>query len=144
MSLFKQFATDRKAEAEGVLFDPNGEGTLFRLARRNRMNKRWRKMINAETKPYKAAIESPDGLDPDVDNKISVKVFCHTILLGWEKMDEPDVFDQDEYEGEYVPYTPERGIKLMEAIPDLYDILSEQSAKAANYRDQEIEKDAKN
>lgn len=146
MGLFQQFAMDRKAEAEGIWIQTD-ESTQFRIARRGRNNKRWRQMLDAETKPYQAQIKS-ETLDPEVDNRISTKVFAHTLLLDWRgvKDDKYRVFAAEEHDGDNgtVKYTPERGIRLLTALPELYDLLSENAGKAANYRELQIEEDSKN
>jgi hypothetical protein len=143
MSLFETYATNRRFEAEGIWIDCGG-GTQMRIARRNRFNKRYRKMIDSEVKPYQSAIKQ-DNLDPDIDARITTKVFCHTILLGWKGVKEPKIFTEAEHDDDgFVGYTPERGIKLMEALPDLYDMLGESANKASNFRDEQNIDDAKN
>lgn len=146
MSLFSQFATDRKAEAEGIWIQTDAT-TQFRIARRGRSNKRFRAMIDAETKPHEAQIRT-GSLDPDVDAQISLKVFAHTLLLDWRgvKDEQHRIFSAEDHDGPdgTVKYTPERGIALLTALPDLYDLLSENAGKATNFREVQIENDGKN
>jgi hypothetical protein len=149
MSLFAQFATNRKAEAEGILVTFGGD-TKFRIARKSKANKRYKKMVDAEIKPHMTAIRN-DTMDVELDEEITRKVFCNTILLGWEKMDEKEVFDESEYDvvepgndQKYVGFTPERAMKLMKALPDLYEALNENATKMSNFRDETREADAKN
>ena len=140
MSLFEQFATNRKAEVEGVEFTFGGDNApVFRLARMGNTNKRYKRMIEQETKPYAHAIRN-DNLDPAIDEAITLKLFISTILLGWRNMVEPKVFGTDEA----VPCTPENAEKLFKALPELYSALKENAAKMSNFRSEEIEADSKN
>lgn len=137
-SLFAQFATNRRAEAEGVLVSFGGK-TQFRIARRSKANKRYTAMLDREIKPHSHAVRA-ETLSPELDDEIMMRVFCHTILLDWQHVAEPKVFGTEDE----VPYTPENGIKLMTALPELYAELNANSAKMSLFREEEREQDAKN
>ena len=140
MSLFSQFATSRKAEVEGVEFTFGGENAaIFTLARMGMNNKRYKRMVEQETKPYAHAIRN-DNLAPEIDEAITLKIFIVTILLGWKNVVEPKVFGTDEE----VPCTPENAEKLFKALPELYSALKENASKMSNFRAEEIELDSKN
>ena len=143
-SLFAQYATNRKHEAEGIWVEVQAatehqKATRFRVARRGRTNKRYRAMLDAEIKPFSVQLRN-ETLDPETDEQITRKVFCSTILLGWSGVYAPEIFGtEDEIE-----FTVDNAIKLMKALPDLYDMLVEQASKASNFRDAEREDEAKN
>jgi hypothetical protein len=147
MSLFEQFATNRKAEVEGIpvtFGGTNTDGTVptFRIARMGRSNKRYQKMIEAETKPHLHAIKN-DTLAPEIDAQITRKVFVHTVLLGWDNVAVPQVFGTEEK----VPFTPDNALKLFDeenGLPELYYSLREQAQKFATFRQADIEEDSKN
>lgn len=151
-SLFQQFATNRKAETEGVVVTFGGE-TTFRIARMNKANKRYQKMLEQETKPHIHAIRN-DNLSSDIDEAITLKIFIATVLLGWEKLTMPEVFSVEEHTiptdeqgaglyGKYVPFTPENAERLFKALPELYNALKENAQKMSLFREQEIAEDSK-
>ena len=144
MSLFQQFATNRKAEVEGIEItfggaNPDGTIPTFRIARMGRTNKRYQRMLESETKPHIHAIRN-DNLAPEVDAAITLKLFVATILLGWNNVQVSEVFGTEES----VPFTAENATKLFAALPELYDSLKEQATKMSNFRAEEIEADSKN
>lgn len=158
-SLFAQFATNRKAEVEGVpvtFGNVNEDGTVptFRLARMGKSNKRYQKMIEAETKPHIHAIRS-NNLAPELDEAITLRVFCASVLVGWENLIVPEVFDASahtiagpvrEADGvrlSYVPFSAENAEKLMKALPELYANLKEQAQGMAIFRAEELAADSK-
>jgi hypothetical protein len=143
MSLFKQFATNRQAEVEGIevtFGGANEDGSMptFRIARMHRNNKRYQKMVEQETKPHIFAIRN-DTLDPAIDEAITMRVFIATILLGWKDLIVPEVFDTHER----VEYTPENAEKLFKALPELYTSLRENAQKMSLFRESEIAADSK-
>lgn len=150
MGLFQQFATNRKAEAEGIVVSFGGEnadGTLaqFRIARIGKTNKRYQKMLEAETKPHIHAIRN-DNLAPEIDEAITLKIFIATILLGWENVSIPELFSPEEHSlpGDYLPFTAANADKLLKALPELYEELKTNASKMANFRAEEITEDSKN
>jgi predicted ATPase len=138
MSLFEQFATNRKAEVEGieVTFD---NVTFFRIARMSKNNKRYQKMLEAETKPHRQALLN-DTMDAKLAEAIDHKVFISTVLLGWRGLKEPKIFQTDEE----VPFSAENATKLFDALPELYTELQKQASKLSNFRAAEVEDDSKN
>jgi len=138
MPLFEQFATNRKAEVEGieVTFDNT---TFFRIARMGRSNKRWSKLLEQKTKPYSHQIRT-DTLSSELDEAITRECFIETVLLGWRGMREPEVFGTDDE----VPFSQDNARKLFDALPELYLALVQQSNKVSNFRAAEVEADSKN
>lgn len=143
MSLFQQFATNRKAEVEGVevTFGGNnadGSTPTFRVARMSKTNKRYQKMLEQETKPHIHAIRN-DNLDPAIDEAITLKIFIATVLLDWQNIVVPEVFGTEEK----VAFTHENAEKLFKALPELYAALRENSQKMSLFRAEEIAADSK-
>jgi hypothetical protein len=144
MSLFSQFATDRRAELEGIevrFGAKNEDGTepIFRIARMGTANKRYKKMLEQETKPHIHAIRN-ETLSAALDEAITMRLFCTTVLLDWRDVIVPEVFGDNER----APFSPENAEKLMRALPELYSTLREQAAKMSTFRTAEIEADSKN
>jgi len=142
MSLFAQFATDRKAEVEGIECTFDNEA-FFRLSRMGKTNKRYQKMLEAETKPHIHAIRN-DNLDPAIDESITLKIFIAVILLGWRGLKCPELFSPEEHsDNGCVPFTTENAERLFKALPDLYVALKENAGKMSNFRAEEIATDSK-
>jgi hypothetical protein len=145
-SLFAQFATNRKAEVEGVEVTFGGDA-VFRIARMSKSNKRYQKMLEQETKPHIHAIRN-ENLSPEIDEQITMKIFIATILLSWKGVEAPELFTQAEHsviEGDklYLPFTPENATKLFKALPELYIALKDNAQKMSLFRAEEIETDSK-
>lgn len=150
MGLFAQFATSKKSEVEGVVVSFGGEnvdGTFpqFRIARMGKTNKRYQRMLEAETKPHIHAIRN-DNLSPEIDEAISLKLFIATILLNWANLRVIELFTEAEHSlpGGYLPFTAANAEKLLKALPELYEELKSNATKMSNFRAEEISEDSKN
>jgi hypothetical protein len=142
--LFEQFATDHKAELEGIdvtFGTTNDDGSVvkFRVAYMGQTNRRYKKLLEQETKPHIHAIRN-ETLPAEVDEKITMRLFCSAVLVGWENVIVPRVFGTHEA----VPFTPENAMKLFEKLPHLYHDLKTEATKRSNFRDAQIEEDSKN
>lgn len=139
MSLFSQFATDPQKEREGIniVFPPNDDGTIpsFRVRRRSDRNQEYAKMLKRETEQYRRQIDM-GMLDDMVSRAILMKVFCSTVLLGWDNVQDKD--------NKPIVFSPENAIALFNELGDLYNDLISQSDKASNFRRDEVEQERKN
>lgn len=139
MSLHKQFKSDEKKENEGIdiTYGPNDDKTIptFRILRRGPSNQRYVKTLENESKPYRRLLEL-GALDNKIQEKIMRRVFCSSILMGWENV-------QDE-KGKIIPFNFENAVQLFEELPELYYDLSEQAGKLSSFRAETLESDAKN
>jgi len=141
-SLFQQFATNRKAEVEGIEVTFDNEA-FFRISRMAKSNKRYQKMVEVETKPHIHAIRN-DNLDPAIDEAITLKIFIATILLGWRGVKVHEYFTPEEHtDNGYLPYTHENAHKLFKELPELYQTLKEQASKMSLFRSEEMGQDSK-
>lgn len=136
-SLFAQFATNRKAEIEGVEVTFDNEA-FFRISRMGKTNKRYQKMLEAETKPHIHAIRT-DNLSPEIDEAITLKIFISVILLDWRGVKSKEVFGHDSEVG----CSTENAEKLFKALPELYIALKENAQKMSLFRAEEIDADSK-
>jgi hypothetical protein len=138
-SLFKQFKTDLKKEQEGipVTYAANEDGSLptFHVKRRGPTNPQWAKALERESAPYRRLLEL-GTLDSKIADRIMLRVFCSSVLTGWENVQDKD--------NKALPYTFENAIQLFTELPELYLDLSEQAGKLAGFRIETQESDAKN
>src|SRR5262245_52098218 len=122
MSLFDTFATDPKAEAEGRWFKypANRDKTIprFKLARMSRTNPRFQARLEAVAKQFKTEIKL-DLLTEEATFEPMLEAFCDTVLLGWE-----NVYDRED---KPITYSRDEAVKLMKALPALYDDLREKA-----------------
>ena len=139
MSLFKQFATNKEAEQDGIWveYGPNDDGTIpgFKIARAGKSNKKWAKSVERATKPHRRAMEL-GTMDNGLAEKLMQSVFVESILLDWRNV-------QDK-EGKEIKLSKESATALFEALPELYDDLNDKANKAAIFRDEALENEAKN
>lgn len=139
MNLFKQFATDPRAEKEGVRFEigvnGKGETIAFQIARAGGANIRYAKSVEAKTKPYRMQIQA-GTLDNELAAKLMREVFAESVVIGWEGV-------EDEA-GNPLDYSPEVAATLFEQLPELYALLQEQSQNVALYRKDVLDGVAKN
>lgn len=136
MSLYRQFKSDANLEKTGILIQygfvqkPDGQPDLerpisFRIARAGGSNTPYHKRVEAKVKPYRRQIQT-ETIDPKVAENLMLEVFCETVLLGWENV-------QDE-NGQDIEFTKDNAMKLFTDLPDLYKDLQEQANKAALFR----------
>lgn len=140
MSLFNQFATDTDKETKTgvqVSYGPNGDGTVpsFTILRRGPSNQRYTKTLERESAPYRRLLDL-GTLDPKIQERVMRRVFCSSVLIGWEHVQTED--------GKEIPFNFDNAVKLMETLPDLYYDLVTQADRAASFRTETLETDAKN
>lgn len=141
MSLYKQYATDSKAETEGVeikMFDAeNEDGSVptFIISRMGKANREYSKAMEAATRPFRRQIEL-GTLSNEKAEEMFMDVFASTIVKGWS-----NVFDRF---GDPLPYSTQAARKLFTELPELYDRLQEEAKTVANFRETAREEEAKN
>lgn len=142
MSLKSAYKTDIQSAVHGVWhsFEKNSDGTVprFKLARKNRVNKKYQAAIQ---ELYKTL-----GLDKDekaaTEDQVlegMVKVFVDTILTGWENF-------QPEDDGVAMEFNRDNALKVFrdEAWSDLYAELDRRAELSSEYRVKELAATAKN
>lgn len=146
MSMYKTFRTDESLEKTGIYLDYSSFRVL--VARAGGANRAFNKAIEAKTKPYRRAIQS-DLMDREKLVDLVRQAFVETCVLGWEvKQGEGDeakwVPGIENENGEIVPFTKAAVVDAFRKLPDLYDDIQEQAAKAALFRAELQEADAGN
>jgi len=139
MSIFKQFATDRTKEIEGVEvsygFNDDGTEIKFFIPRMSKSNKAYSKALEEATRPYRRQFEL-GTMDEKKAEDIFMEVFSGTILKGWQ-----NVYDAD---GKPIEFSRFKAVDLFKALPDLYQDLQEKANSAALFREEMLEDEAKN
>lgn len=139
MSLYSQYETDKDKEVNGVWIEsaPNDDGTIpkFRIARMGNLNKRYSKVSEHKTKPYKRQIELEIWPEEKAE-EVFKEVFAETVLLEWENVQDRN--------GKILAYNKENVIQVMTDLPELYGELRTKARAAAMFKIEELEADAKN
>lgn len=139
MSLYKQFKTDTSLEKTGILLqygeNSKGQPICIRVARAGGANDAYIKRMEAKVKPVKRQIQN-ETIERAALLSILREVFAETVVLGWENVEDEN--------GKALPFTKENCVKLFTDLPDLFDDLQEQSQRAALFRAEVREADAKN
>jgi hypothetical protein len=139
MSLYSQFKTDGSLEKEGILLEygttPDDKPITIRIARAGGANSAYTKRMEAKVKPYRRQIQN-ETMEAALIDRILKEVYAETVVLGWENV-------QDEA-GKVLPFTVENCIKVFTDLPDLFKDVQEQSQRAALFRADVLEADAKN
>lgn len=139
MSLYKQFKTDNSLEKEGILLEygenSKGKPIAIRIARAGGANKAYEKRMEIRVKPYRRQIQN-EIIETALVEKIIKEVYAETIVLGWENVEDENGNDME--------FSAENCLKLFDDLPDLFRDIQEQSQRAALFRQEVREADAKN
>jgi hypothetical protein len=139
-SPYAQFATDKKAEQEGVVI--NYGPFWFRIARTGGANTRYTKRLNAEFKPHRRSIQTDTVKDELLEDLVR-KVFIETAILGAgsTKYGSGVLVGKD---GSAIQVNAKSLEEMFTELPDLLKDLQEQAGKVSLFRVIEAEEDAKN
>lgn len=139
MSLYSQFKTDKSVEQEGVVLEygktDDGKIISIRIARAGGANLRYTKLLEVAIKPYRRQLQN-ETLDNNVAESITQLVYAQSIVLGWENVEDA--------EGKPMEFTVDNCIKLFKDLPDLWSDIQSQANRAALFRQDILEADAKN
>lgn len=115
----EQFRRDETKQTEGVWLAFDDE-TQFLIADLNN-----RKFVKSTQKRIRKVNQNALRDDVDLQNRITIEAMADAILLGWKGVTE---------NGQDVPYSKERAVKLLTEIPDLRNWVSEQAGNLENFR----------
>lgn len=133
-NLFKLFKTDEKVEKDGIILQ-YGDAE-FRVARAGASNTKFQKLLERKLKPYRRQLQM-EMAEEKVIRGLMMEVYAETIVLDFK-----NVVDEDGKTP--IPYSKENCLKLFQRLPDLFDDIREQSMKAALFRADIREDEAKN
>lgn len=148
MSLYKTFKTDPALETQGIVLQYD---TSFRVtvARAGGANKRFAKILDEITRPYRRAIQT-ESMDNARGEELLQEAYARGVVLKWETNVAPDGQEPEWKEGiegpdgEVIPFNVENVIKTFKALPDLFRAIQEDAGKQALYRTTVQEADAGN
>lgn len=122
-----RFKTDASKEQEGVWVEI-GDGARIRVARAG--NARWKAYFRKILKPYRRQIRA-DILPEEVADKLVVDALAHTVLLGWDGLEDA--------KGKKISYSVAKAQALLTEYPDFRALVEDASSEAEAYREAELE-----
>lgn len=137
MSLFRQFKTDTQIEKEGIDLDygPNKDlpadengnhpSIIIRIARAGGANEAFNKRIEALSKKHRRKIQN-DIMEASELREMTMQAVADTVVLGWQNVTDAA--------GNPLPFSRDNVLKLFKELPDLFNDVQEQAAKAALFR----------
>jgi hypothetical protein len=137
MGLRKLFKTDEKVEQQGVWLDYGD--TRIRIARAGGANKKFAKVLDKKTKPYRRALAS-GTMDNDRANNILRETYAESVVLDWQTKvgDEwkPGIDPEDAGlpAGDLLPVNSDNVLLALTALPDLYQDIMSQAQSIALFR----------
>lgn len=140
MSIYSRYKTDPVLESQtGVLlnYGPNSKKKDFciRIRRAGGANDAYFKRMDARAKPQRKAIQS-ETIGREGIHDLLKDVYADTIVIGWENAEDEN--------GNELAFNKENVLKIFADIPDIWEDVLEQSQRAALFRQQVLEEDAKN
>lgn len=133
-NLYKRFETSDKLATKGfpVKLDKNDDGTVptFHIARSHTSNQLFAKAVKDHYP------EGSDNLSDEELTKRNVLVFVDGNLIGWDNV-------QDR-EGQALKFGRDNAVQLMTDLPELFEVLRNESVKLSNYLKANEEKAVKN
>lgn len=145
MSIYDLYKTDSRKEKEGVPLLFADEELRITLARAGGGNTKYDRIIAANAKPYKRAIQS-DLLSTDKANEILARTFAESVIVKWETRVDGEYREGVELED--IPGLQPANIvnmtKVFIALPDLFEEIKSEATKMVNFREAVREEDAKN
>ena len=130
MSLYKQFETDQDLEQKGIIID-YGEFRVT-VARAGGSNKRFAKLLEARTKPFKRAIQA-ETMDPDMAIDILRRVYAEAVILNWETKVKKKFVSGIEAKGGggLLPFNADNVDLTLKNLPDVFIDLQSQAGKSS-------------
>jgi hypothetical protein len=143
-NMYDAFRTDPALEKGGVKID-YGQFRVT-IARAGGSNKRYSKVMEARTKPYRRAIQT-ETMDLELAAKIFKRIYAETIVIDWEVKNEDGewvkgIMDPDT--GDILPVTVDNVEKVLISLNEIFIDLKEQAEKFVLFKKHIQEEEAKN
>ena len=158
MGVFKQFATNKKLEVEGIRlpYEPNPDGTVPTLIVRRiyRESPKYQAIFARITKPYKHQIDRDEISEAD-DARLMQRIFVEAAVVGWENWRMPagvaggkgegpaDLRDDDRHLYD-MPFSFDACAAVLAVLPDMWRDAAFKAGDADSYKVGELEDMAKN
>jgi len=139
MSLYKQFATDKNLERDGIVLNygtnSRGQPIDIRIARAGGSNAKFATVAEMVFKPHRRAI-AHETIALEVLDGLLRTIYAKAVVLGWSGVEDA--------EGETLEFSEDNVVKLFTDLPDLFADVKQAAEKAALFRKDALEAEAKN
>ena len=134
-NIYDQFATDQRAETEGVRL-PYGDAGWIQIARAGGSNTAFMRRAEEYTRKYQRKIDQ-SIMPHDVAREALIEIFADTVILDGELRGR---------DGTMVPLKGNRDavIKFMTDLPDLFLDVKEQAEGLSSFKELVTEDNSKN
>lgn len=142
MGLYDTFKTDENLEQEGVILD-YGDFRV-RVAHTGGANKKYLRYAEAKMKPLRRALEA-GSISNERSTAIMTDIFAKTVILNWEtNVDDDWKQGIEDEEGNLIEFNEENVRLTLTKLPKLFYDIQEQANSIANFRQGDLEEEAKN
>jgi hypothetical protein len=135
-NLYGTFGSDPELEQKGITLDyalENGKRVEFTIKRAGARNAAWKKA-------YREHVQAIEGSGRELSEQESAEllagVYADTIVLGWNGVEDVD--------GKPVPFTKKDCRELLVFLPELLQLIVNDSHNRANFRRDELDAQRKN
>ena len=150
LDFYNLYETDKDKEKNGVPF-LFADGMLrITLARAGGGNTRFARILAANSKPYKRAIQN-EQLSDEKANDLMMKTYAEAVVMNWETEVKDENGAKAFKKGIFVkgqeglqPVTLENIVAVFKLVPDLFSDIMAEASKLSNYISYQREEDAKN
>lgn len=136
MKLKDIFGTDKELEKKGVVIKYDEE-LWVKCARPGGANKRYNKMLEALSKPFRRAIAT-NTLSNDKANELLMEAYAKAVVIDWGG----DALTDDA--GNPIPCNPENIMQQFKDFPDFFEDLKEQLSGITLFKLEQAEADLGN
>lgn len=133
MNIYETFETDSKTEKDGLTIDYGSFS--FKIARAGGSNKKYNKLLETLTKPFRRAIQT-ETMNEDKSKEILIEVYAKTVVIGWDGITDKD--------NKPLVFSVKNCIQVFSDLPDLFSDIQTQANQAALFRKSIVEEDSKN
>lgn len=137
--LYKQFASDKQVEKDGVWLEygmnSHDQPIRIRVARAGGGNVRYTKAFEVHSKPFRRLIQT-GNMDDESSRRMMTKVYVDAVIRDWEGVEDRD--------GNPLEFSRENVEQVLTDLPDLFADIIQQSQNSQLYREEILEADAGN
>lgn len=141
MSIFEKYSTNVEEEASGKWFDlhVNKDNSVCRL-KIARNDFKYNPKFTEATLKYYDELEAEHGKGVKKSHPAAIecerKIIAETVLVGWENV--------QDMKGDDIPYSFEKALELLRALPHLVDDIKALAENYENYKAEKMEENAGN
>lgn len=140
--LRRMYETVPSLEKDGVILQ-YAPGVEIRVARAGGANKKFSRVMNSLSKPYRRAIQT-ETLNDDIGIRLLIETYAKSIIIGWTGITKDLITKNDADSAEELPFTEDNVIEVMTAQPNLFNDVVQMSQNIAMFRAETLENDSGN